>query len=438
MKQIGQILISIAICLAACIHPDQAMAQDVILNPGYIHGNVTITGENIYKLEMDAEGCSGHSSTETFNSTDTYDLTVHVEGSACDYALNCTAYTSEDTSINLIPLQVTVQDGLTTEANFSLSPGYVTGTVSMTGGTVNYGRVYSQYSLNGKYITGETAFSSDGSFLLPVVPGQGIRLYGYVYDSQGIYYNLEPVDIDVLESQTITSNWTVQAGTATMEGHIGFGSIFDFYSIYVSASGPEASGKTCAVDLTTLNYQLTDLLPGDWSFSNIQFYINGGEDILILPESYYAQTVTLPPGGTVVNSISAIPAFVNGRIWITGSKSIDQVSGGSVAGFGVYGNESQGGRTSDIINSNTGGYDLVLTQGTWEIYRVKLHFSQYDGTVYVNSELTFDDYSKRHSYGGGIELLPMETVDDHNFEIATGSATVNFTVEGEVFSAPPG
>ena len=431
MKRINQVFICITVCLAVWLCPGRAMADDVILNPGYIHGNVTIAGESLYRIYVLAQGCSGHSSSEHFYSTDTYDLTVHVEGSACDYTVTCWAYTNGgSTEMRFFPEQVTVQDGLTTVADFALTPGYITGTVSMAGGTIQSGSISFSYTLNGKTTTGTTPFYSDGIFLLPVMPGQGIRLNGNVTDSLGTHYTLASVDVDVAESETVIQNWTVQAGTAGIDGHIGFGSMINFDNIYMYASGPDNSSKSAWADLTTQDYEFTGLLPGDWNLSTVRFYMNGWDDRLRLPRSNYTDTMTLTSGETLENNIYTIPSFVNGRVRITGSKGIEDVSGGSVNGFGVYGDESQGGEASDTINPGTGDYDLVITRGIWNIYQVDLTFSQNDGIAYVNSELSFSDYPKLYSRGGGVSLLPQDVENNYDFDIPTGSATVNFTVEG--------
>lgn len=411
-----------------------AHAQDVILNPGYIQGTATISGVAVDRLYLTASGCDGHDASTNINDN-TYALTVNVNGGSCDYRVSCTAYSDNNKdTLHFAAADVTVSDGGTSVLDFAVTPGFISGTVSIAGKSINNGYISAYVIQNGKYTNARTSFSSDGKFSFPVQPNQDIKVSGNVYGSDGVRYNLDQVLLTVGPLETVAHDWAVQPGNGSITGSCRLNGITDYQSRQINGSGPGGTSKSTTTD-TNGNYALTGLLSGSWNLG-VYLRMNDWDDTLTMPYSAYISPVVVPSGGAVENHISAEPCFINGRVIVSGSKSIQSVSSGSVSGHGIYNDASYGGNASDRLNASNGSFDLILTQGSWNLTNGSLSFYENDGT-YLNSSLNFHYFSNHATHGQEITLAPGDTVENHNFDIGTGTATINFAVEGGgLFSSP--
>lgn len=419
--------------LAAGLCFSRAYGLDVILNPGYIQGTVSVEGVAASSVDIRAAGCSGHESKKTIH-TDNYNLTVHVVGDSCDYNVSCTVYSDNGRDrLYFQSRNVTVSDGGTSTADFSLAPGFVSGTISISGGSVKSGQVKASGPAGGGYTNAYTSVASDGTFSFPVQPNTGIKLSGYVRGADGVKYSLEEVDVNVNALGTVVHDWSIVPGDGVIKGSCSLDGITTD-KIYLRFYGPDNSSAHITADAGG-SYETPKLLPGLWTIS-LSMIMNGWDDHLYLPESLYTNTVTVPPGGTAENYITIIPSVVTGRVTVKGSKGIGSVYSGQVSGIGIYGNDSSGGYGDDDIDPSSGDFDLILTRGDWNVCYLDLDFYE-PGDPFLYSRLYYTDYSKHAGYGTGLSLSDNGLVEHHNFIVGTGTATVNFEVEGGgLFSNP--
>jgi len=129
----------------------QDAAADVVLNPGYIEGSVSAGNESIYRIYVSASG-GGFSTSKSFYSTTDYSLTVNTGATGeVEYTVYCEAYT-DDGRDRLVFERQTVTVYASTDpadastADFHVTPGYISGTVSNTGNaTLTSGNIYAYY-----------------------------------------------------------------------------------------------------------------------------------------------------------------------------------------------------------------------------------------------------------------------------------------------------
>src|SRR5207253_115543 len=142
--------------------------------------------------------------------------------------------------------QTTVQENQTSTADFIVAnPGSIQGTVSVTGGTLNYGYIYassgSGYSQTYFYGDG----SGGGTFSLPVFPDASVYYYGYAYFMDGTYASITPESgLTVNAGDTLTRSYSFTdtppppPQTGTIKGTFSMPGPISPLNQYVYASGP--------------------------------------------------------------------------------------------------------------------------------------------------------------------------------------------------------
>ncbi len=410
----------------------KATAGDVVLNPGYISGTVSIDGVTLNSADISAYSGSESASTSTSNGSYTLTVNTPTDGTSITYNVNATARSDSYKDYLYFKSQsVAATEGNTSTLDFNVNPGYVDGTITVTGATLSYARVYANLNSSGNYTNARTIVGSDGAFSFPVQPNSNIRIYGYAYMTNGASYNLENKYIDVSASGTTTQDYTltINAGTpGSIEGSIGVNGVTDIDRNYVYGYGPSGSSKS--TNTTGNTFSLTGLLPGNWNL-NAYAYMNNFDDYFSHPNANITRPINVPPGGTVTQDIVSDASFVNGTISLSGSKGIQDLNSARIEASGIYNTPSYGGYSRDNINLNNGDYDLVVTEGDWDIYYSYYNFYNSDPNDYLNSQVYMYDYSRLSSYGGvPVSTTAGQTINNHDFSYQTGTVTINFSVLG--------
>jgi len=279
---------------------------------------------------------------------------------------------------------------------------------------------------------------TNGAYSLPVGPSDDIVISGSFTGSNGLTYNIESQKLTV-ETGSVTPpviDLKPQAGNGIIRGS-------------VALSGLEASGNTLNYHYLSsspqnLNisgnggkYSFT-LYPGTYSFYYADSYLNNGDDYFRHPYSSYKRTVTLAAGEEAVNDISSNIALIKGKITLDGIAKSEDISEGVIYAYGIQGTDTEGGQSWDRIAAGTGDYDLIVSEGEWDVFDIRLRFN---GTIdetgdTLNSTLDIKDYSRTDSMGGSISATAGETlVNDIEYE--TGAVIINFIVpEGATLRNP--
>ena len=422
---------SLAFLVFGSVLPLFTYAQDVILNPGYISGTISITGETISSTSVSASGSAGSASTST--SSGSYTLTVNIpQGSSAAYSVYASSYFSSGGYLSFPSQSMTVYENATTTANFNLNPGSIQATITATSGTVSS---FYLYAYGGGGSSSRSFSGSSGS--IPVVPSSSVTVYGTAYFSGGGSASLSSQSVSVGAGGTVATSWTVSPPPPTTQGTITgtiqmSGATADRHNVY--ASGPSYKSQSLSANGP---YSLTNLNEGNYGvyaysyFSNYTSYLY--HPYSSFDPNYY---VTVTGGDTTNVNISTDAAFINGTLKLTGTKSLSQTSSASMSASGVYQTNSYGGWAGTSPNLQTGAYSLVVSEGSWSPYYFNFYFyntNPPDPSDYLYEYIYFYDYQ---SYYNPIAVAAGETVTK-NLTYGTGSVTVTFLVlRGNTLSYP--
>ena len=160
MKTIIRLLASIA--AIACVTVGVIRSQSLELKPGYIAGTVTVAGETINSMNVYANWQS--QSATSSHSSGNYTTTVNVPaGTSPVYSVRPTASMNfgSDDYLELPTQNVAVAENQTSTLNFSVTPAYVSGSITVQNGTLNYAYIYAQ-SPSGRVVRAHV-YRRDGS-----------------------------------------------------------------------------------------------------------------------------------------------------------------------------------------------------------------------------------------------------------------------------------
>ena len=447
-KVIFHLSLLFVFCLLPLSRPITVSSEEVVLNPGYIEGAIQVGSESLSYTSIQAKSTSGEvSSTIPQISPDassvSYSLTVNVPvGSSIDYEVS--AYTYSDGWRDVIifrPQTVTVEESSSSIADFILQdPGFIKVNIEVTGGTLSGPSLLFTWQSSSTSAT-QYSFTNDPygvdpaseDLIFPVEPGDDIRVTGWTTLVGGARITLPQRIVNVTPGETVTVDYSITAPeTGTIAGNFAFNGagILDRHKVYVN--GTSFLNKYLPADGP---YTLTDLPVGSYRIE-AQSYFNNGDDWFVYPESSFSptQTPTVSGGTTTTVDVSLNAAFINGNVSVTGPVTLADVNNAYiVASGGVYGTPTYGGSSRDMINTTTGAYDLIVSEGSWQPSRLYFRFFNSDPDNYLNQTLNFTD---NQSLSNPISGTAGETAT-RNFSFRTGTVTITFRVRGGgVLSAP--
>ncbi len=408
-----------------------ASAADVVLNPGYISGTISVTGHTIIAVQIsaawyDSSSDVTYTGSATIYDSGSYTLTVHVpEGATPTYTVNAAITPAYGSLLKPLPQSVVVTAFNTSTADFHIDPGYVNASVTATSGTLR------DISLFASGNNGSSQFSASASpMTVPVIPdASAIRVNGYVFFTGGGSANLTDQYVTVGAGETASVSWTVspppQAEKGTIAGTMTFnGKAAGRHDI--AAYGPGFN----SISLTgNGNYLLPNLAAGYYHMYADSYFDNNASH-LSYPDSSFSPTkypITVSGGATAACDIFAEAAFISGTLTLTGVKSLSQMNSAFLKAPGVsqidsQGHQISGGFAETSPNRQTGAYGLVVTPGQWRPYLLEISYSG----PHSSGGLSFYD---DQTYYNPVTVAAGQTVTK-DMAYGIGAVTVKYTVAG--------
>ena len=444
-KRMARLAIS-ALCATAVLTTSNALAEDVYLNPGYISGAISLEGVDIQRAYLKAE--STDYSAQLYTSDSSYTMTVNTpENGSLDYQVKNYIYSDNYKDYLHYPIKtVTVTDGQTTTQNMTMTPGFVNGSIIQEEGcTVSSGKAYATVNFSQYYgyrdttiwLGSRTQYGSEATFSFAVEPGENVELSTKVTLTNGETLELAKKNMAIAPGEVVEAQWNLTCGTlpATIQGRIVVDGIDDLGSHRVRArkslSSTDYVYATVNCNETECNYSFPDLSPTTW-YLEAWSYLNDQDDYLRHPKGSYSLTdkVELAGGQTVINDIITKSALINGNIYLSGTKKIEDVQRATIGAYGDYTTATAFGYSTDKLNPLTGNFDLIVSEGNWNPYYIQLSFYDTNPESYLNSYVYIYDYYNT-------EILPPltlsagEVVNNMDAEYKTGTVTVRYTVENQ-------
>ncbi|HIJ79233.1 MAG: HYR domain-containing protein [Desulfobulbaceae bacterium] len=444
-KRMSGLAIS-ALCATAVFTASNTMAEDVYLNPGYISGAISLDKVDIQRAYVKAENTDYKA--ELYTSDSSYTLTVNTpENGSLDYTLRSYIYSDNYKDYFHYPLQnVTVTDGQTTSGDMTMNPAIVNGSIIQEEGcTVSSGKAYATadpsqyygYRDTTLWLGSRTQYGPEATFSFAVEPGANVELFTNVTLANGETLELAKKTMALTPGEVVEAQWNLACGTlpATIKGRIDIEGVDDLGSHKVRArkslntNDYVYAAVNCSA--TECDYSFPNLSPTTW-YLEAWSYLNNQDDYLRHPKGSFALTdkVELTGGQTVSNDIITRSALINGNIYLSGTKKIEDVRQARIGAYGDYATATAFGYSTDLLNPLNGNFDLIVSEGNWNPYYIQLSFYDTDPESYLNSYIYIYDYNNT-------ELLPPltltagEVVNDMNAEYKTGTVTVRYTVENQ-------
>lgn len=396
---------------------------------GQIVGRVMLGNTGIANALISVSG-SGTTRTDTGGN---YSLTVNMSGEGPQtYTVSCTdAYVSSGaTQISFSSQTASVSNGETKLVNFYMEPIYISGSVEHR---ITVGRICATLP-DGTVIC--TSIQANGTYTLPVPPLTDIVISGSFTSESGLSYTIESQRMNISEDDPLeidlpgTTTQGLISGVVSLAGLGNVGQTLDRHYVRSSAG-------TATISENGGNYTFARLSAGTYYFYNEDvFYtdssLNSGDDYFRHPPANFMEQVNLETGEEVTNDVISNAAIVKGKIILQGTAGADAITQGDIYAYGVDGTATEAGWSSDKITPGTGDYDLVVSEGDWEVYDIRLNFNMTaDSGDAINSSLNIRDFSRTSVSAASGEIVEQ----DMTYE--TGTVIIRFVVpEGAALRNP--
>jgi hypothetical protein len=470
---IGMVLLMVFVVFAGMAGNVSADGGTVILHPGYIQGNLFVTGETVDHGRVDAVSIPpGYGVSDQDSLNGEYYLTV--EG---DYDYKIIAEPRIDelipgyesrTHLRLKPQTTHVDVGETVNLNFHLDSGYIAPTVTVTGGQIDYIQwyAYTNYDptdqityFTNKFEYGGNVWDPDigqyvfhylsGSTVFPVMPW-----YNYDANSDGdttdywlgdkffyvsakvsindIVYDLPFQYIDVDAGETVDVYWELDVTPGTISGSVNIVGESDPYWYLIRGNTDIGETHLSIADYYSPGTQdyYTEVPGATWEvYPDIRLYdpstnLDNYLSLISIPD-----TLTIAPDEEVVHDWEIVPGYVTGSIDVWGANPDFYYAyiyaDCPTTEFYPY---------NAYTGTSTNDYRLILHEGDWDIgllYNVLSY--DYDPSYrylsYDTSFLRISDYGI-HYVDPAITISPGETISDYDFSYGTATLTLNYEVEG--------
>ncbi len=436
------------ILLASVIlfHCNTVSAQEVVLNPATMVGQVQVGSEIIkhgYVRVYNTQGVyTAHSNlTNTGTVSPEYQATVDVPAGVIEtYKIDAAAYL-EDGRDHLFwskqPVEVT--EFTTSTLDLVLSdPAYIQGSVTTTTNQPVYKFGITAVPELIPSINSSTYFVDDvsSSYQFVVQPAANITLKAYYQIvADGPRYDLPERKVSVAAGETISVDYHVEipsgkvAGVFDLDGPVDV----DRYDMSIIKSGVYDSVSVARSNFTgianTTDYALSGLRDGAYTVYSAVAYLNDGDDRYYFPYAQYSpdRIPTITQGSTELVDVTGYQAFLNGKLNITGTTSLADAVSAYIDAHGV--GASIGGRSRDQVDLLGGDFDLIVSEGQWSPRSGSLRLALDDSIEYLNWGLYQDAGAGQYVAGG-------DTVSQ-DLTLDLGSVVVTYRVaDGGVLSRP--
>jgi hypothetical protein len=409
---------------------DETVTDSVELTPAYIIGDVMIGVQSISRIDLDAE--SGDYYAKTSQTADgPYSLTVNVpKGGSLEYAVSGMAWMDNwATRMYFKERTVLVEEGQTAQVDFIIDPGYIA--VEIDSNCSLTRSDFEAFLDSGEAFTHvEIRKGSEKFFRIPVQPNNNIDVSGKVQLSTGKTVTLQSRAVDVYPGTDTQVTWQVNCVPGTLgaiQHDVNYHMPMDFHYVYLYEQGTWTYSRYARHDGS---HVFDELAPGTWRLYSYSYWNNG--------KNFIAKDlwdINVPSGEIVYAPIDEYPGFLQGKITLTGTKSIQDTSSAYVYAYGrnsLY--PSYRSYARSLIESD-GSYNLALPHGEWNYYITYYRF--YDttpGDNFLNTYLYMYDYSK---YSETIFINEKQTITGYDIQYDTGSATIKYSrADGGDFNSP--
>ncbi|MBI1922230.1 MAG: Ig-like domain-containing protein [Geobacter sp.] len=463
MKSVRQLtLFACVVCLSLLL-PIIASAEEVILYPGYIKGNVSVGSSTIESVGISAWS-SGYSASK---STTGADYTVTVQGGEFDYSAQVYTLLREPgaTPYSYMYFQqrtLRVPVGATVTNDYAVNPGNVRFKLNISGEPFNNWNVYAyayKWTQQGEEQTNSYGYNwaysptvTSAEWDMPVVPNEQIRIYAYVYVDNKPYtfyvdYGTERYE-NIAAGQTVVIPLNVVHSTnssqfGTVQGTIDLKGLDsgDFYAHSIYASG---DGRTLYENPT--QYLMDRIIPGQ-QYIRPYTYFDSWQTYLGWPYTngrYENDLIDVQAGGYYTRDFTASTGKLEGRLLINGTmKNSDwqylYLMANGQSAYWDYNQQqyvypqSYGGYASTNRFGTDGSYRLYLTPGPWMPYYVSGSRYDYADGTYRSSSFSVYDYRYLNDgywyLGTPVQIEAGKTTNDDR-SYCTGSASIAFRVAG--------
>ncbi|KMP10521.1 hypothetical protein UZ36_07335 [Candidatus Nitromaritima sp. SCGC AAA799-C22] len=220
-----------------------------------------------------------------------------------------------------------------------------------------------------------------------------------------------------------------QVDTGTLYGDVASNGPLTPYRQTVSIYGPPSKSKTLNGNGS---YSFADIPAKTYSM-NDYLYFNNYKQYFRVPYSAFSPASTnrryeVKAGKSTKVDISYDQSVISGKVKVTGSAPLSEFKRFRLYAYGIYNTPTYGGygQTNDT-NTSTGQYQLILSEGSWNINNIYLYFNNNssDPDEYLNSQIY---YSPRNQ-SKLVSTSPSQP-GTKDFTLPTGEVTVTFRIAG--------
>lgn len=436
LKNINHLVTLVIFTIFFLVFITGILAEEALLRPGVIAGKIKVGAEIINSASISANwsGYSAETLISPNKNVGNYHLTVNAPaGASPEYKITAGVYFNNNRyGLFFGPKKVPVTGNVTSAADFILdAPGIIQGNVTVRGGSLSNFTLKAYQASETVLTDSRQYYSSNGSFRLPVVPNNNIKVNGFAYVN-GSALKLAPQYIGVAAGQTVNLNWTIDytppqlsniSGIINLKGSL----LAKQHHLYVT--GPENKGLYLSGNGA---FTFSNLKPGNYKIDAYS-YFNNDDDTFYYPDYFIspAKTINLGGGQTASINITAKEAFINGKLNLVSKRPLLDASSAEICFKGVSNTDTQGGSSKDQINRQNGNFDLIVSAGDWEMDYLKVNFQDTRTESYLMENLTFYDYRQPP-----LSLAATQTATC-NLNYRTGIVTVIFRVsDGTLLSNP--
>ncbi len=446
-------IIGILLVLVLVATTSGALADTVVLNPGYITGTLSVTGETVTGGQVDARSTTDGLPDGDFDGHDydaldgEYNVTVEgnhnytVTGVAHMFGYLSNAHYQSVLTMGRQDTYVGIGETIQ-NFNFALDPGYIAPNVTVTGGEIQKMRFFANTNYDPTERRAQASHKIFGSYWDPdlnqfvvnyldgdessfpmkpwVTNGETyLDVWGYVTIS-GTEIGLTHQYIDVAVGETTNVYWNLDLSSSINGSVSVVGETINSYVV---------KGSTY-IDNTLVSF--ADANPGTQDYSvdvpNATWSVYPD---VYMPSNYLklpTETVVVPFGENVEQNWNINPGYVTGSINL----------------YGAYGNLRWAlvyASTPSMTNyawtrTYTGDYRLILYGGEWEVGYRRTTLDFYYDTPVLSSRLTVNNYSI-HYIAPPTTIVPGTTVSGFDFSYDTAMITINYEVTGDVNLSSP-
>ena len=373
----------------------------VVLNPGYVGGTIQVGSETMNSASVFADSgtCNSITSISPNATSSTYNLTVNVpQGTTPTYNVSASVHVNNwRTFLGFPAQQTTVQASQTSPVDFILAnPGYIHGTITANGGTLDYAYVTASSNSGNSYAY--TYGSDGGTYQLPVFPDANTSLSVIVYFTDGSSVSVPQENVSIAAGDSLSRDYNVAPPAGAISGTIQHtGSALA--SHYISATGP--NGVNSVTTSADGPYSFSNLADGSYNMSAYSQFGNCSFiDFLNCAYFYYPGGSFLPNRNPSVSgsatstvNISAQQAILNGKITFTGSLPRADVNSTYTQAYSSD-NDAFGAAP---VSTSTGAYSIIAGPGTWTKRFLSTQLYNGNQAAYLNESLYFSDYQSQNS-----------------------------------------